>query len=96
MASHGFLTSIAILALETSLRVLCICAACPNNVICSECYPNRATAFQPRGCKMTRRYVEVGGKKWKALANGQVSDGETLEQWLHRQSQLFGVELSAQ
>ncbi len=66
-----------------------ICAACPNNVICSECYPKRATAFQPRGCKMTHQYVEVGGKKWKALANGKVSDGETLEQWLHRQSQNY-------
>ena len=72
-----------------------ICAACPNNVICSECYPKRATAFQPRGCEMTHQYVEAGGKKWKALADGQVSDSETLEQWLHRQRQQFGVELSA-
>ena len=71
-----------------------ICAVCPNNVICLECYPKRATAFQPRGCDITHQYVEIGGKKWKALANGQVSEGETLEQWLHRQRQQLGVKLS--
>lgn len=73
-----------------------ICAACPDNTICSECYPKRATAFQPRGCEMAHQYIEVGGAKWKALADGQVSEGETLEQWLHRQRQEFGVALSAQ
>ena len=73
-----------------------ICAACPDNVICSECYPKRAPGFQPRGCDMTHQYIEVGGAKWKALPEGQVSEEETLEQWLHRQRQEFGVELSAQ
>lgn len=73
-----------------------ICAACPNNVICPECYPKRATAFQPIGCDMTHQYVKIKGKKWKALANGQVSEGKTLEQWLHRQRQQLGVELSTQ
>ena len=43
---------------------------------------------------MTHQYIEVGGAKWKALADGQVSEGETLEQWLDRQRQEPGVELS--
>ena len=73
-----------------------ICAACPNNVICSGCYPERTTGSQPTGCDMTHQYIEVGGAKWKALPDGQVSEEETLEQWLHRQRQEFGVELSAQ
>ena len=72
------------------------CAACPDNTICSECYPKRAPGYQPRGCEMTHQYIELGGKKWKkALADGQVSEGEIFEQWLHRQRQEFGVELSA-
>ena len=70
-----------------------ICAACPDNDICFECYPKRATGFQPRGCEMTHQYLEVGGAKWKALADGEVSKGETLEQWLHRQRKELGVEL---
>ena len=73
-----------------------ICATCPDNDICSECYPKRADGYQPRGCEMTHQYIEVGGAKWKALAEGQVSEGETLEQWLHRQRQEFGVELSVE
>ena len=72
-----------------------ICPACADNIICSECYAKRATGFQPKGCDMTHQYIEIGGEKWKALADGQVSEGETLEQWLHRQRQVFGVELSA-
>ena len=74
-----------------------ICAACPDNIICSECYPKRAPGSQPRGCEMTHQYIELGGKKWKrALADREVSEGETLEQWLHRQRQDFGVGLPAQ
>ena len=72
------------------------CAACPDYTMCSECYPKRPTGLQPRGCDVTHQYIEIGGAKWKALADGQVSEGETTEQWLHRQRQLFGVELSAQ
>lgn len=73
-----------------------ICAACPNSVICSECYSKRADGYQPRGCEMTHQYIEVGGAKWKALADGQVSEGETLEQWLQRQRQELGVELAVE
>ena len=73
-----------------------ICTACPDNTICSECYPKRADGYQPRGCEMTHQYIEVGGAKWKALADGQVSEGETLEQWLDRQRQELGVELSVE
>ena len=72
------------------------CAACPDSVICSYCYPKRAGGYQPRGCEMTHQYIKVGGAKWKALADGQVSEGETLEQWLHRQRQELGVELSVE
>ena len=71
------------------------CVACPDYTMCSECYAKRAPEYQPRGCEMTHQYIELGGKKWKALADGQVSEGETFEQWLHRQRQEFGVELSA-
>ena len=71
------------------------CATCPDFTICSECYPKRATGFQPRGCDVTHQLIEIGGAKWKALADGQVSEGETPEQWLHRQRQEFGVELLA-
>ena len=73
-----------------------ICAVCPDFTICSECYPKRAPGSQPKGCEMTHQYIEIGGEKWKALSDGQVSEGETLEQWLHRQRQEFSVELSAQ
>ena len=73
-----------------------ICATCSDNVIYYECYPKRATAFQPRECDLTHQYVEVGGKKWRTLATGQVKEGEIFEQWLHRQRQQLGVELSSE
>ena len=73
-----------------------ICVACPDSAICSECYPKRADGYQPRGCEMKHEYIEIGGAKWKALADGQVSEGETLEQWLDRQRRELGIELSVE
>ena len=81
---------------DFSLGAAYFCAACPDSEICSKCYPKRAEGYQPRGCEMTHQYIKVGGAKWKALADGQVSEGETLEQWLHRQRQELGVGLSVE